>query len=174
MKKTQFSLIFVILFFIAQLSFAGEIFKKSEYEARRSKLIEKIPDGVAIILSATTLTSDRQFYQNNDFFYFCGVEIPNAVLIIDAIHKESILFFSISEEEAEGEGISLNLVRNPREVTGIEKVFPIDRFSAYLSRLSFQTRVFYTMFKPEELNRENTNEKFGIFRNTITMNIWDG
>ncbi len=174
MKKTQFSLIFVVLLFIAQLSFAGEIFKKSEYAARRSKLMEKIPDGVSIILSATTPTSDRQFYQNNDFFYFCGVEIPNAVLIIDGIHKESILFFSISEEEAEGEGISLNLVRNPREVIGIEKVFPIDRFSTYLSRLSFQTRVFYTMFKPEELNRENTNEKFGIFRNTITMNIWDG
>jgi Xaa-Pro aminopeptidase len=136
--------------------------------------MEKIPDGAAIILGATTPTADKQFFQNNDFYYFSGVEIPNAVLIMDGLHKESVLFFSISEKEARGEGISLDLVRNPRGVTGIDKVFPLDRLSPYLSRLSLQTSIFYTMFRPEELSRENTNEKFRTLQNTMTMNIWDG
>jgi Xaa-Pro aminopeptidase len=162
----------VILAF--QSSLAGSIFDKSEYAARRIKFIEKIPDGVVIILGATTPVSDKQFYQSNDFYYFSGVDIPNAVLVIDGVNKESILFFTIGEQEAKGEGISLELVLNPRETTGIERVLPIDRFSSYLSRLSLQTGSFYTMFRPEELSRENTNEKFRVLQRTMTMNIWDG
>ncbi len=166
------SVMIVILAF--QSSLAGSIFDKSEYAARRIKFMEKIPDGVVIILGATTPVSDKQFYQSNDFYYFSGVDIPNAVLVIDGVNKESILFFTIGEQEAKGEGISLELVRNPRETTGIERVLPIDRLSSYLSRLSLQTGSFYTMFRPEELSRENTNEKFRALQRTMTMNIWDG
>ena len=166
------SVMIVILAF--QSSLAGSIFDKSEYAARRIKFIEKIPDGVVIILGAITPVSDKQFYQSNDFYYFSGVDIPNAVLVIDGVNKESILFFTIGEQEAKGEGISLELVRNPRETTGIERVLPIDRLSSYLSRLSLQTGSFYTMFRPEELSRENTNEKFRALQRTMTMNIWDG
>ena len=72
--------------------------------------------------------------------------------------KESILFFTISEREAQSEGISLDLVRKPKIVTGIEKVSPIEYLFSALSRLSFETNEFYTMFKPEELSRENSNE----------------
>jgi len=175
MKKIIWTSITIILIlFSLKFAYAEGILDKSEYAARRAKLMEKIPDGAAIILGATTPTSDKQFFQNNDFYYFSGVEIPNAVLIVDGMHKESVLFFSISEKEARGEGISLDLVRNPREVTGIDKVFALDRLSSYLSRLSLQTGIFYTMFRPEELSRENTNEKFRTLQNTMTMNIWDG
>ena len=173
-KKTVIFALSMIAILSVQSSFAGSLFDKPEYAARRTKFMEKIPGGAAIILGATTPVSDKQFYQNNDFYYFSGVDIPNAVLVIDGVHKESILFFTIGEQEAKGEGISLELVRNPREVTGIEKVLPIDRLSSYLSRLSLQTDSFYTMFRPEELSRENTNEKFRALQRTMTMNIWDG
>ncbi len=173
-KKTVIFTLSMIAILAVQSLLAGNLFDKSEYAARRIKFIEKIPDGVAIILGATTPVSDKPFYQNNDFFYFSGVDIPNAVLIIDGVHKESILFFTIGEQEAKGEGISLELVHNPREVTGIEKVLPIERLSSYISRLSLQTDSFYTMFRPEELIRENTNEKFQVLQRTMTMNIWDG
>lgn len=164
----------MLTLFFMQLSLAGNVFDKSEYAARRSKFMKKIPDGAAIILGAITPTSDNQFYQNNDFFYFSGVEIPNSVLIMDGKRKESILFFTLDEKEARGEGISADLVRNPGKVTGIEKVFPLDRLHEYLARVSSQTNVIYTEFKPEELMRENTNEKFRAYQKTITMNLWDG
>ncbi len=84
MKKMIPILIMVSLLFISiQIPCAEQGFDKSEYAARRAKFMEKIPDGVAVILGATTPASDIQFYQNNDFYYFCGVEIPNAVLIMD-------------------------------------------------------------------------------------------
>ena len=76
--------------------------------------------------------------------------MDNAVLIMDGMRKESTLFFSISEGEAQGEGISPELVRNPAVVTGIERVFPVEQLSSTLSRLSLQTDVFYTMFRFED------------------------
>lgn len=173
-KMIPISIMVSLLFISIQIPCAEQGFDKSEYAARRAKFMEKIPDGVAVILGATTPASDIQFYQNNDFYYFCGVEIPNAVLIMDGIRKQSTLFFSINEREARGEGISVELVRTPEEVTGINRVLPIERLSSTLSRLSMQTDVFYTMFRPEELSRENTNEKFRALQKTMTMNMWDG
>lgn len=173
-KKILISLNIIFILILAQHCIAGSWFDKSEYAARRAEFMEQIPGGVAIILGATTPASDRQFLQSSDFFYFTGVEIPNAVLIMDGTRKESTLFFSISERDAQGEGISLELVRKPAEVTGIERIFPIERLSSTFSRLSLQTDVFYTMFRSEELSRENTNEKFRALQRTMTMNMWDG
>jgi len=168
------SLHIMLVFMLTQRCHAGSWFDKAEYAARRAKFMEHIPDGVAVILGATTPASDRQFLQGSDFFYFTGVEIPNAVLIMDGMRKESTLFFSISEREAQGEGISLELIRYPAEATGIERISPIEQLSSTLSRLSLQTDVFYTMFRSEELSRENTNEKFRALQRTMTMNMWDG
>ena len=173
-KMIPISIMVSLLFISIQIPCAEQGFDKSEYAARRAKFMEKIPDCVAVILGATTPGSDIQFYQNNDFYYLCGVEIPNAVLIMDGIRKQSTLFFSINENEARGEGISVELVRTPEEVTGINRVLPIERLSSTLSRLSLQTDVFYTMFRPEELSRENSNEKFRALQKTMTMNMWDG
>ena len=101
----------------------GASFDKSEYAARRLRLMEKIPDGVTVILGAMPHDGGLGYRQNNDFMYFTGVELPDAVLIMDGTKKESLLFFSITEHDADGEGIDLELVRNPQEVTGIESVF---------------------------------------------------
>ncbi len=152
----------------------ANLFDKQEYASRRSKLMEKIPDGAAILLGAVLPPDGGPFYQNNDLIYFSGVEIPEAVLVIDGVNKESTLFFSITEKEAEGEGISLDLVRDPRNFTGIENVLPLDRFAMYLSRLSSEIPVLYTNHRPSELMFVNTNEKFRALQRTMTLNMWDG
>jgi Xaa-Pro aminopeptidase len=170
--RTTFIAIVTVLFLVSTLS-AG-YFEKSEYANRRKKLMEKIPDGVAIILGAQLRVTYNEHYQNNDFMYFTGVEIPSAILIIDGVKKESSLFFTITERAARNEGIRLDLVRNPQDVTGIEKVLPYEQFTPYLSKLAEETPVFYTSFKPEELVRECTNEKFRILRRNMTRNEWDG
>ncbi len=150
------------------------LFDKAEYAARRARLIEKIPDGVAILLGATPATGYGEFVQNNDLMYFAGVEIPNAALIIDGRSKTSTLFFTITDSGARNEGISLDLVRNAAAVTGIERVSPIDQFTPTLSRLAGSGAVLFTSFKPEELARECSAEKFGIVQNAMTLNLWDG
>ncbi len=174
-EKRQIFFVWLI-FLLLPLSLNSEelIFSKAEFAHRRQKLMARIPDGVAIILGAQPTTGYREFFQNNDFFYYSGVEIPNAILLIDGHRRESLLFSTITETAARNEGISLNLVRNPQEVTGIERIFPIEQFPSYLTRLANQGYVFYTSFKPEELPRECSQEKFNILYNNMMLNPWDG
>jgi Xaa-Pro aminopeptidase len=136
--------------------------------------MEAIPDGAAIILGALPPTGYLEFFQNNDFMYFSGVEIPNAMLIIDGRQKTSTIFFTITERAARNDGISLDLVRNTKDMTGIEQVSPIEQFTPALSRLANQGYILYTSFKPEELSRECSGEKFSILQNSTTFNLWDG
>jgi Xaa-Pro aminopeptidase len=169
----KFIILIIIVFELSALLSATLVFPPDEYARRRARLMEHIGDGVAIFLGAKTPSGDYQFYQNNDLIYFCGVEIPNAILAIDGQKKESILFFTMEEKEAEGEGLSLSLIREPQKVTGLEKVMPLEQFPQYISGLNSQGRNVYTMFYPEELMRENSREKYNILQKTMVLDLFD-
>ena len=106
--------------------------------------------------------------------YLSGAEIPNAFLVIDGVKKESVLFFTTSESGARNEGISLDFVRKPKEVTGIEKVMRVNQLASYLTEASSRVKVFYTSFSSEELMRECSREKFGTLQRNMTNSEWDG
>lgn len=149
---------------------------KAEHAARRAKLMAQIGDGAAVILGASTPASDVAFRQNHDFFYLTGVEIPDAMLIIDGARKESVLFFTMDAKSADGLGIPVALVTSPVEETGIERVMAAEQFGAHLAGIvnRRQPQPIYTMFKPEEIGPENSNEKFNALQRSMTMNPWDG
>ena len=50
--------------------------------------METIGDGAAVFLGATTPASDVAFRQGHDFFYMTGVEIPDAMLVVDGLRNE--------------------------------------------------------------------------------------
>jgi Xaa-Pro aminopeptidase len=149
-------------------------FDKPEYAARRSRLMAQIGDGAAVFLGAATPSSDVAFRQGHDFFYMSGVEIPDAILVIDGMRKESVLFFTMTESDADGLAIPLALVRAPTAYTGIERVLPVEQFDDFLAGLANRNRPLYTMFKPEEIGPENSNEKFNALQKSMTLNRWDG
>lgn len=168
-----FSLLGLGIWLIGTSAFAA-VFTPKEYSARRARLMEKIPGGAVIILGAKPCVDYNEYYQNNDFMYFTGVEAPDAVLIIDGVKKESVLFYTISEREARNHGISLDYVQKPREVTGIEKIYTRENFSGYLNSLADGSYVFYTSFKPEELMRECSREKLRTLQRNMVFDHWDG
>jgi Xaa-Pro aminopeptidase len=168
------TLLLVLSLSLAAFAAGPLIFDTSEFAARRAKLMDKIPDGAAILLGAWPALGFGEFAQNNDFMYFSGVEIPNAALIIDGKARTSTLFFTMPERTALGEGLPLGLIRTPKETTGIEQVSPIEQFSSALARLANRGHVLYTSFKPEELARECSAEKFGVLQSVMTLNSWDG
>ena len=159
---------------LATSTFSAAAFDKAEYAARRSRLMAQIGDGAAIFLGATTPASDVAFRQGHDFFYMTGVEIPDAVLVVDGLRKESVLFFTMDEATADGFAIPTDLVRAPVVYTGIERAMPAEQFSTYLAGLANRNRILYTMFKPEEVGPENSNEKFNALQKSMTLNMWDG
>jgi len=155
-------------------TYTADAFDKKEFAARRSRLMEKIGDGAAVILGAQTPANDNDFRQGHDFFYLTGLELPDAVLVVDGLRKESVLFFTLDDATADGFAIPLDLVRKPVEYSGIERAFPAEQFSAQLTGFVNRNRTIYTMFKPEELGRENSNEKFNALQKSMTLNVWDG
>lgn len=159
---------------LAQVVSGDLLFEKGEYAARRARLMDRIADGAAVFLGAASAHDDRAFRQGHDFAYFTGVEIPDACLVIDGLRKESTLFFTSSEAAAAGEGLSPDLIRDPKGATGLERVLPAERFGSFLTELGRRSRTIYTLFRPEELGPENSNEKFNVLQATMTQNPWDG
>jgi len=132
-------------------------FDKAEYAARRAKLMAQIPDGIAVIWGALALP------QSNDFNYLCGVKVPRAVLIVDGIRKESHIFYTTTENYLKGEGMSVELARDPKGATGVENHYRADQFATVLNQLASQSKVIYTPFRAEEASRE-----------VAANNEWDG
>jgi Xaa-Pro aminopeptidase len=173
MKK---SLVFSVLIICIMISDASSqlTFDKDEYANRREKLMEMIPDGIAIIRGASEPLGNYHFQQFNNMMYFAGVEIPDVILVIDGANKNSTLFFTIDERTAEGENIPLSLVREPVKITGIENYLPYEAFSGFLGERLKTSTVIYTPFSSEELPGENSGEKFRKYNHTVTSNEWDG
>ena len=153
---------------------AQTIFDKSEYIMRREKLMDLIPDGVAIFRGAPLPEGVSQFFQYNNMMYFAGLEIPDVILIIDGVKRTSTLFFTITESGAKNEGIPMDLIKDPGSFTGIEKVLPYDQFTPVLTSLVKDSRTIYTLFKADELIGEVSGEKANSLKKSMTENEWDG
>ena len=149
-------------------------FEKNEYATRREKLMELIPDGIAIIRGASEPLDNYHFSQYNNMMYFAGVEIPDVILVIDGKNKNSTVFFTIDEQTAEGQNIPLSLVMDPVNITGIENYLPYGSFSEFLSERIKGGAVIYTPFSSEESIGENSGEKYNSFNRSVTTNEWDG
>jgi Xaa-Pro aminopeptidase len=155
-------------------TYSADTVNNEEYAARRSSVMEQIGDGAAVVWGAQTRSDDNDFRQGHDFFYLTGIEVPDAVLVIDGLRKESVLFFTLDEAEADSFAIPLDLIRAPATYTGIERALPFGQFNEELTGWVNRNRMLYTSFKPEELGRETSNEKFNAMQRLITENTWDG
>ncbi|MDD8027741.1 MAG: aminopeptidase P N-terminal domain-containing protein [Acidobacteriota bacterium] len=151
----------------------GLKFDKSEYAARRTALLEKIPDGTAILFGAQAISSYYPYSQANDFVYLTGVELPNAVLILDGRSKTSTLLLTATETAARAEGLDPALARDPKAFTGIERVMPAESLTSMIAMAASRGPV-YAPFSPEELYREASTEKQFAFLRATTLNPWDG
>jgi Xaa-Pro aminopeptidase len=71
---------------------AQEPFDKAEFAGRRARLMERIPDGIAVVLAATEHPYPVRFRQSPDFYYLTGLEEPGAVLVLNGITKSASVF----------------------------------------------------------------------------------
>ncbi len=152
----------------------GSLVDNAEYAARRQRLMDEVPDGIAIIPGATAHLAGDQFFQSNDFFYFTGVEATGAWLLVDGVNRTSTLFLTLDEHDARGEGLPTELATDPAAFTGIESALPLEDLQAALAQLAQSVGVFYLSHQPEELPGMNTTEVFRAFQRTITDNPFDG
>jgi Xaa-Pro aminopeptidase len=173
MRRILFSLSIILIFSVTDAK-SQLTFEKAEYASRREKLMDITPGGIAIIRGASVPLGNDNFSQFNNMMYFAGVEIPDLILVIDSEKRESTIFFTIDERTADGENISLDLVRDPVKYTGIKNYLPYEDFTPFLEERVSRETVLYTPFSSEELPGECSGEKFGKFQRSVTENEWDG
>src|SRR5215213_1873900 len=115
---------------------AQQPFNRVEFEARRAKLFEKMPDGVAVVFAAKNQFYPVKFRQAPDFYYLKGVEEPGAVLVMVGQNKSTILFVHRrSEPQVRAEGPGIWQVEKKEEVYGLTRVQPIEEFLPMLQFL---------------------------------------
>ncbi len=133
--KKRFSLAALLIFFFGFWTLSNAaVFDKAEYQSRRAKLMEFIPDGIALFLGAEGPKQD------SNFIYFSGVEEPSSILIIDGMKKESVLFLPSVESISE----------SLKDESGVARVMPISRLPRQLAAYQAQTDLIYTPFSRAE------------------------
>lgn len=99
--------------------------------------MDKVKDGTIILFAGVHNNSAYDFRQDNDFYYFTGLEIPNAVLIMNAKYKRTQLFVPrITKAEERMSGPTLLSDPDNLKKTLIDRILPHDyliRTYAYLA-----------------------------------------
>jgi Xaa-Pro aminopeptidase len=138
------AIISLILVTASLTAFAQQPFDKSEFAARRARLFEKIPDGVAIIFAAKGQIYPVKFRQSPDFYYLTGIEEEDAVLVMIGPKRQTFIF---ARQRPQGrvnvEGPGIFQVENAKELYGLDGLFPLENFFGYLTYLVKDAKRLY-------------------------------
>jgi Xaa-Pro aminopeptidase len=121
---------------------------KDEFAGRRTKLLQQIGDGVAVLQGAAETSAYEKFRQSNQFYYLTGVETPRAILVVDGRTKSSTLYVNPTSEAMErSEGPLLGPGAAAEQLTGIEHVLPKAEFDK--AAAEFAGRTVYAPLRGE-------------------------
>jgi Xaa-Pro aminopeptidase len=131
-------------------------FPADEFAARRASVYEAIgKDAVAVLQGAPTPVGYTRFRQSNDFYYLCGVESPNAYLLLDARERKATLYLphrNDRREESEGKVLSAEDAEQVRKISGVDDVFGPELLAEHLGRLLHRRtplELYTPLFPPE-------------------------
>jgi Xaa-Pro aminopeptidase len=144
---------------LAAAAFAQQPFNKTEFVARRARLFEKIPDGIAVIFAAKPQHYPVKFRQAPDFYYLTGIEEPGAVLVLNGPGKSSVLYVPRrSEPQLRADGPGIWQVEKKEEVYGLTRVQPIEEFLPMFAFMGPRARKLY-MLTGSQGNVQNAREE---------------
>jgi len=175
---------FVIALALSGAAFAQDIpmftkdFPPEEFAARRTKVFDAIGSSVAILQGAGTPEGYVRFRQFNEFYYLCGVEIPNAYLLLDGISKRTTLFLprrNSRRELGEGKLLSFEDAEQVKPLTGIEDVSAVDLMAEALIGYARREAIpaLYTPLQPQEGSAMSRDLALRVPAD-LTADPWDG
>jgi Xaa-Pro aminopeptidase len=155
LKSSVVRIAFVVMLVAActQTSWAQQAaFNKEEFAARRAKLFEQIPDGIAIIAAAPTQVHPVKFRQAPDFFYFTGIEEPEDILVMVGPTKKTYVY----SEKREGanlrsNGPTLLNDENSAKTYGVDGVLPLQEFSTNFALQGRLVKKLYVPLTPQDI-----------------------
>jgi Xaa-Pro aminopeptidase len=131
-------------------------FPPEEFAKRRAAVFDAIgKSSIAIVQGAPTPAGYTRFRQSNDFYYLCGVEVPNAYLLLDPLERRTSLYLPHRNERRElGEGkvLSAEDADEVKKLSGIDAVFGTELLAEHLARIQHRRApltVHTPLFPPE-------------------------
>jgi len=136
-KILRFSLVFYFFTLIIQpFLFAQRTgYSKEEIIRRRNALMEQVKEGMIILFGEVFSQPGAHLRQDNDFYYYSGIEDMNAILVMTPKTRESFLFLPrMTEREEMVDGPNLLKDKEAKEKTGLKEIYPLSYFDEFIAR----------------------------------------
>lgn len=161
---------------VSEIAFSQTMWKyfsPDDFVARRNKVMAQIGDGVLILQGAELPEAYIKFRQDNNFYYLTGVEIPDAVLIIDGKSKESILLVPDNiPNDIKTEALIKAGAAAAAEYK-FNSVISTSALTSVLHRYAQNGQPFYLQQSPQEM-AEMSRDRCTRTRANRINNPWDG
>ena len=148
-------------------------FTADDFAARRTRLMQQIGDDVAILQGAELPEPYIKFRQDNNFYYFSGVELPGIVLIINGKTKTSTLLVPETTSAEIKEEALIKPGDEAAKTYRMTTVLPKSLMTAQLTLLAARGQAFYLVTSPEEAAEMSRDKGIGQ-RNARIADPWDG
>jgi len=155
-KKKLFNF-FLILCSLFLISFASSFAQRTGYSRdeiiqRKKALMDQVQEGMIILFGESMPQPGAHFRQDNDFYYFSGIEDMNAILVMTPKTKESFLFLPVQTQREEiSEGPNLMKDGKAKEKTGLTDILPLSYFDEFIARNARrQGLAFYLRLSPRD------------------------
>jgi len=148
-------------------------FPASEFAQRREKIYDAIGDqAVAVLQGADVSAAMGRFRQYNEFYYFTGIEVSHAYVVMDGRSRQTTLFLPRDSQIQKEHDDPVPSADNPElaiEISGAEKVSAVELLGNVLSGAS----VVYTPFKPGQGAGASYGSLNG-WTTRVAADPWDG
>ena len=147
-------------------------FPPDEFAARRAAIFDAIGAGAhALLQGAPPVRGFDVFRQTNEFYYCCGVEVPQACLLLSGTDRTAALYLPHRPEKTGAEGATLAAedAKLIRRFTGVDAVYGIERLAGHLKTAS----VLYTPHAPAE-GRQASRDELARSDKLVAADPWDG
>jgi len=151
--RRRWLLAFGLVLFLVLPSFGQRTgYPSEEFVQRRQTLMAKVGEGMIILFGEVVAPPGHHFRQDNDFYYFTGVEDAGAVLVMTPGTGESFLFLprqTQREEMMEGP----NLLQDPKAAQrlGFKEIYEVTFFDEFIARNAFHfNEVLYVRLSPRD------------------------
>ncbi len=148
-------------------------FSPEDFDARRKKVMEKIGDGILVLQAAEMTEAYIKFRQDNNFYYLTGVEVPDAVLIIDGKRKESVLLVPDHISNDIREEAHIKAGEKDAAAYKFNRVVSKTWFTNILQRYADGGQPFYLQQSPQEM-AEMSRDRCMMIRTSRLADPWDG
>lgn len=147
-------------------------FPAEEFVARRQKIfMANGAEAYALIQAAPAPRGYVSFRQTNEFFYCCGLETPQAYLLMNGTERKTTLYLPPRGKAQLGEGAPPGVedVELVKVITGADDVYGLEKLSEHLA----EVEMIYTPHMPGGV-RASTRYHLLWADSMAARDPWDG